>query len=299
MEADIQAVAVNAEGIPLWRRGSIEEPVWLHSAAKPFQLLPLLDRELDLKYGLTDEELVLLASSHLAQPRHVEVLLSLLQKTGLREDEMVLAPTHPHGRLAYRLWKERHGRERKRYHPCSGNHAAIMLLQRVLTGSTAGYERADSPAQQEILQYIRTYAEGEPILGIDNCGIPMYKLPLRKIAEAYQRLAAFPKSSAVQRFDKALHTAPLMIEGDGCIPTVLCLDRDLIAKTGIDHLLAVGMRKEKIGIAIHAKSGWEAVLCVLPQIFQEIGFDFQQLAPMLKEIECQLGSHQELDLLTK
>lgn len=288
MEADIQAVAVDAAGIPLWCCGPIEEPVWLHSAAKPFQLLPLLDRKLDLRYGLTDEELVLLASSHLAQPQHVEVLLSLLQKTGLQEDEMILAPTHPHGRLAYRLWKERHGQKRKRYHPCSGNHAAIMLLQRVLTGSTAGYERVDSPAQQEILQYIRTYAEEEPILGLDNCGIPMYKLSFSKIAEAYQRLAAFPESSAVQRFDKALHTVPFMIEGDGCIPTVLCLDRDLIAKTGINHLLAVGMREEKIGIAIHAKNGWGDVLRVLPQIFREIGFAFQQLTPMLKEIEYQL-----------
>ena len=286
MEAKRQAIAVDSSGIPILMSGNVDELVWLHSVAKPFQLLPILARNLDLKYGLTDDELVFLTSSHLAQPQHIISFLSIMKKTGLNENDMILPFTYPHGKKCFQHWKEHDRRERKRYHPCSGNHACIMLLQRELTGSVTKYECIESAAQREILQYIREYSCDEPILGTDNCGIPMYKLSLRKIAESYQRFISYPEGGTVERFVNAVHNTPVMIEGDGCIATVLCSYKNLFAKTGINHLLAIGIRDKKVGIAVHSNTGWEDIINCLPKIFASIDVKCDPLLSMLKDIEC-------------
>ena len=263
-------VVVDSRGTPIISNGDIGRPVWMHSTAKPIQLLPFLNRGLDRKYSLTKEEVVLLSSSHLAQPQHIDALLSIFRKAELHEEDLILPPAAPQGKRSYHNWLKSLGKMEKRYHPCSGNHAAMMLLQRELTGSTSGYEQIDSPTQQEILQYIEAYTETKALLMEDNCGIPMYGVPLHKIALSYQKFAASPSRSIAGGFIDAVHTAPVMLEGDGCISTILCSDCHLIAKTGINNLLAIGSQSKHVGVAINAENGWENVIQALCEISLQI-----------------------------
>jgi len=256
----------------------------MHSTAKPLQLMPLLDRGLDQKFALSAGEVALLASSHLAQPQHVDALQSILEKTGLRENQLILPPAAPGGRISYRNWLQRHGKKRKLYHPCAGNHLAIMLLQRELTGGTAGYERIGSPAQQKILQSVEACTGELPRLKLDNCGIPTYGVSLRSIASAYQKLSDESLSDSAARFVRALHAAPVMVEGDGCISTVLCSDRNLIAKTGVNCLLALGSRRQNLGAAVISDEGWEGVVRVLCEISAETGLFGKELDRQLRRI---------------
>lgn len=256
----------------------------MHSTAKPFQLLPLLERDIDRKFDLSAEELVLLASSHLAQPQHVNALQSILQKTGFQEDQLILSPAAPSGKISYRSWQHLHGKKRKLYHPCAGNHMAIMLLQRELTGSSVGYEQISSPAQQNILQYINAYTAEMPLLKLDNCGIPTYGVSLRSIAVAYRKLGGESLFGSMTRFVHALHAAPVMLEGDDCISTVLCSDCNLIAKTGVNYLLALGAQTQGLGVAIISNEGWENVVRVLCIISSEIGLFSKELAYQLRQI---------------
>ncbi|MDY3983940.1 asparaginase [Dysosmobacter sp.] len=284
MELKTYYVVVDSCGIPILSNGDMGCPVWMHSTAKPIQLLPFLDRGLNRKYSLTTEEVVLLASSHLAQPQHVDALLSILRKTELDEDELILSPASPHGRISYRNWLAHFEEKKKRYHPCAGNHMAIMLLQRELTGRTTGYERIESPAQQEILQYIEEYTGVKPMLKKDNCGIPTYGVPLSRIAASYQKLATSSPLSSIESLMNAIHSVPVMLEGDGCISTVLCSDRNLIAKTGSNHLLAIGSQAKKIGLAIIAEDRWENVIQTLCGISSQIGIFNDKVSCKLKHI---------------
>lgn len=266
----ISYVVVDSQGVPLISSGDVECPVWMHSTAKPIQLLPFLDRGLDRKYSLTPEEVVLLASSHLAQPQHVDTLLSVFRKAELKEQMLILPPSAPQGIKSYNNWLKNSGKMQKRYHPCSGNHAAIMLLQRELTGSTDGYEQLDSLAQREILQYIQEYVGTKALLGQDNCGIPTYGVSLRQIAVSYLKLVTASLGGSARRFVDSVHVAPVMLEGEGCISTILCKDRNLMAKTGINYLLAIGSRINNIAVAIKAEDGWDAVICGLCEISNQI-----------------------------
>lgn len=275
-------VVVDSSGASAIYQGDMQRPVWMHSTAKPIQLLPFLDRGLDRKYSLTKEEVVLLASSHLAQPQHIDALLSVFKKAELEEEDLILPPSAPQGKQSYHNWLKNSGKLEKKYHPCSGNHAAIMLLQRELTGNTAGYEQIGSPAQQEILQYIEAYTETKVLLKEDNCGIPMYGIPLPKIALSYQKLAAASPQSTVGSFINAVHYVPVMLEGDGCLSSILCSDCHLIAKTGINYLLAIGSQKKHVGVVIKTANGWNNVIRVLCEISSQIGLVGDEL---IRELE--------------
>ncbi|NBI11384.1 hypothetical protein D1641_15420 [Colidextribacter sp. OB.20] len=278
-------IVVDGWRTPVLSGGRSERIAWMHSAAKPLQLLPLLDRGLDQAYALSPEELALLSSSHLGQPQHMEALRSLSAKTRLRESELVLPPTAPEGRISYQDWLLHGGRKRRLYHPCSGNHMAIMLLQRELTGGTAGYERMSSPAQQEILGYIQDYTGETPMLKLDHCGIPTYGISLGGIASAYQRLGKEAISGGTAtRLVSALHANPVMVEGDGCISTVLCADSGLVAKTGVNHLLALSDQRRELGVAIISDRGWGDVVEALCRISVQISIINEESEYQLKQI---------------
>lgn len=264
--------------------GQSARTVWMHSAAKPLQLLPLLVRDLDQVYALSPGELALLSSSHLGQPQHIEALRSILTKTGLRESSLVLPPAAPGGKVSYRNWLLCGGKKRRLFHPCSGIHIAIMLLQRELTGDTAGYERMSSPAQREILRYIQDYTGEVPMLKLDHCGIPTYGVSLGSVASAYQKLGKEALSGISARLVSALHTAPVMVEGDGCISTILCSDSDLVAKTAVNHLLAIGDQRRDLGCAIISDEGWENIVEALCEISVQISIVNKELEYRLKQI---------------
>ena len=52
------------------------------SCMKPLQIAPLIDFEIDKKYGLTDEEIAVCAASHTGDIEHQQKVLSILNKIG-------------------------------------------------------------------------------------------------------------------------------------------------------------------------------------------------------------------------
>ena len=51
--------------------GDPEQVVFYRSASKPLQALPVIARGLDKQYGLTEEETVIFAGSHLGEDFHI------------------------------------------------------------------------------------------------------------------------------------------------------------------------------------------------------------------------------------
>lgn len=258
----------------------------MHSCAKPLQLLPLLEAGLDKKYLLTQNELAFMASSHLGQDEHIAVFNSILQKTGLREDELILPPAAPQGRIAYALWLDRQEPLRKCYHPCSGNHLAMMLAHREKTGSPTGYECPDSLIQKRIGELLLQFADASPpdmSVTTDHCGVPAFSLPAYQISNLYRRLAGV--SSTDERIH-ALVTAvgqyPRMIEGDGCIATILNSQPGIFAKTGSGGLIAGAILDEELGFVIKSSYGWEAAADVLISCLSELDLHTPKLVYELK-----------------
>ncbi len=188
------AVAVvDSSGRLVASLGNPREPVILRSAAKPFQALALVCSGAAKAYGLTDEELAVVCSSHGGDERQVALVESILQKAGLDESMLqcgVHAPMDPTVRRSL----AREGREPGPLHNnCSGKHAGMLATAKHLGLTLDDYTEPDHGVQQAILGLLAFLAgiEADQIrMAKGGCSAPTACLPLRCMALAMARLAA-------------------------------------------------------------------------------------------------------------
>ena len=266
----------------VYSAGDPSAVVFYRSASKPIQALPVFARHLDEKYGITPEESTIFAASHAGEPFHVAALESIFKKAGFTEDQLIMNPAVP----AYAPANEARIRAglppRRFFHNCSGKHAALMLLQKELTGSPEGYEKLDSPCQQEVLRTVAALSE-YPVedirLGIDGCGVPVFAVGLQNIAIAYKNLA-FPQAiadpalrDAAERLVPRIHTYSRMMRGTGYLCSVINEDPNIVAKGGALGVYGLSLKKERLGISFKLTDGSEHNWpLIIREIFRQIGY---------------------------
>src|SRR5947209_432965 len=82
------AAVVGPGGDVCFAIGNIDQPVFLRSAAKPFQVMPAVLSGAIERFGLEERELAVMCASHSGEPRHQEAVLSVLAKIGLEESAL-------------------------------------------------------------------------------------------------------------------------------------------------------------------------------------------------------------------
>lgn len=274
------AVVVDSNSEVVLYIGKYRKKVAARSTAKLIQVLPVYLLGLDKKYGLDDEELVIMSSSQLAQKQHVCVLEGLLNKTGIREEEICIGLAAPAGRIAYNIWSANKAPKRKIYHTCVGNHIAMMLAQRELSGSTVGYATPESQVQRWIRKLMAYFCEyPESMIGIapDGCGVPTYILPMKNIAIAYKNMVSYVPwedpavKYAVNHQRQAIWMNPRMLEGDGCLSTILSSRKGMIAKTGAGGLLALGIEQSEYGMFFQSDTGdWNEIADMVDIVLKKL-----------------------------
>ena len=284
----------------LWHTDEIDTVTYFRSASKPVQVLPLLTEGLDAAYHLNEKEIAVMSGSQGGEPEHIAVLESILKETGFREDDFIIKPCLPEETKAREEVLRSGGQMRSLYHLCAGKHLAAMILQKYLTNDTAGYWKTEAAAQQYILKYISKFCGIPPQdikLGIDGCGVPVFAVPFYAIASAYQKLAAPQEAfqgmgkegvkwrEGVVRIQTAMNENPVLVRRTGHICSVLNEDKNLIVKDGSQGVLGIGMKKEKMGIAIKIEDGSEHTMpVVVKELFRQIGYVNPMLEKRLDEL---------------
>lgn len=259
------ACVADVEGQALTSIGNVEQRVFLRSAAKPFQVMPaVLAGALD-RYGISDRELAVLCASHGGEDRHIEAVLSVLQKAGLDEAQLRCG-THPPGNpdSAARLWRE--GREPSPVcNNCSGAHAGMLLACRANGWPTDGYGDPEHPLQQAtraiVARFSGTGIDDIDLAG-DNCAVPTFRLTIRNAACAFARLAN-PSAldpdlgSAAERVSAAMMKHPAMVGGEQSFDSHVMEAGAgaLIAKGGAEAFEGMGLRRRETGIALKISDG--------------------------------------------
>jgi L-asparaginase II len=242
-------VVCDARGETLYSLGDTEGYVYLRSAAKPFQALPLVFSGAADELGIAGEELAVACASHGGEPRHLAAVRSILRKAGLSEDDLQNG-THPpiHTLTAARL--ARNGEKPRAIHGnCSGKHAGMLAVCAHVGWDTHTYREPEGPLQMLVRRTVAKLCDLEPEavrLAGDNCGVPVFATPLRNLALGFARLAAggaedFPDDlqEAVQRIRDAMRAHPYMVAGAGRFDTGLMESTDLVAKSGAEAVFAV------------------------------------------------------------
>lgn len=274
---------VNEKGEIIHSVGDPQNITCYRSASKPIQALPVIARNIDKKYGLTEEECVIFSASHTGQKIHVDVIESIEKKAGLKESDMIMNPTWPQDEAHFIEVVKAGGGKRKIFHNCSGKHTALMLLQRELGGPVTDYWRPESLAQQEVMRTISLMSEyHDPKVSLDGCGVPVFSVPLQNLAISFKNLACIDTikdemyMQTAKRYVPTIHEHPLLIRGAGYICSVLNMDANIIAKGGANGVYGFGLKKQRLGVAFKLADGTESSW---PAIVLQILRDLDALDP--------------------
>lgn len=242
--------------------GSPDRVLFARSAVKPFQALPLVDDGVMDRFGLGPEHLALACASHSGEPRHVEVARSILDAIGLPESVLACGPHLPFDdSAAARLRAE--GRDPGRIHNnCSGKHAGMLALAVAHGWPAEGYQSAEHPVQQRMLDEIERWTgvdRSAIATGVDGCGVVTFAVPLRGLARAFARLVA--AADAGEPGPKAVVGAmaahPQLVAGTDRLGTRLAevTGGRVLAKVGAEGVYGAATVDGGLGIALKARDG--------------------------------------------
>ncbi len=235
------------------------------SAAKPFQLLPLVERGHADRWGWSDEELALMAASHSGSAWHVERVARMLDVMGLTPDQLACGLHEPFDREAAQLLRKHPERRSTLYNNCSGKHAGMLCLAVSEGWPLVGYTRADHPVQLAIRESV-AWACGVPpeslATGVDGCSVVAFGAPLVGLARAYAVLAAADRGGdararALARIRDAMAAHPLATSGVGRFSAVLMQRTGgrLVSKIGAEGLECVAVTDRGWGAAVKVLDG--------------------------------------------
>lgn len=244
-------VAVTRRGKILLRRGNVSQQVFLRSCAKPMQALAVLESGASERFGLTDAELAVVASSHDGTAAQRAAASSILSKIGLAESALACG-THPPNDKAARMDLAREGREPTPiFSNCSGKHAGMLAACVAWGWPIERYLDPAHPLQRRNLETVRRLTSARRIsVAIDGCSAPTFAAPLWRVALAYERLFS-GQDPAGDRIGRAILGNPDM--SSALVSPFL--RAGIVAKEGAEGVMAGAIPSEGIGFAFKIVDG--------------------------------------------
>jgi L-asparaginase II len=261
----VAACAVDASGRVLYDAGDIDAPVYLRSAAKPFIAAAIVEAGAAERFGFSSREIAVVAASHSGEPIHVEAVASILQKIGMDASALQCGIHWPYDENAAETLRREGLQPTVLHNNCSGKHAGILALCKMLGADTATYLSATNPAQRYILELCARVSDDDAAtwpIGVDGCGIPVYATSLRRAALSFARLAtargvAPADAEALRTVRDAMLAHPLYVCGSGQFDTELMVagDGNVVSKAGAEGVHGVGAVTQGFGFAAKVLDG--------------------------------------------
>ena len=274
------AVAVaSADGTVVASHGDPRLRTYLRSSAKPFQLLGLVEHGGIERFGLDSTAVAVMAASHGGEPQHVEAVGRILKAIDCGVGDLQCGVHPPMDASAARALLEAGEVPTALHSNCSGKHAGMLALCRLLGEPIASYLDPEHPAQRLIRSRVAAslrVAESDLTWGVDGCGAPAFTSSLVVMARAYAWLVEPPDqlgelAAAARRITAAMRRHPELVGGSrGRLDTELMrLDSRFISKSGADGVFCVGVPSElavgrPLGVALKVSDGDGATRARIP-----------------------------------
>lgn len=254
---------VDADGRLVAGAGDPRTLAYTRSALKPLQALPLVLAGGVERYLLALHELAVICASHSGEAKHQAAVLAILGRAGLSPSDLQCGA---HAPLVYDACRQI---PPPPPYPvvannCSGKHAGMLACCTLNGWPIPDYLDPDHPLQAAIRSAVARHTgtpEADLVRGIDGCSAPNYALPLAGLAQAYARLAApgagGSDGPALGAIAGAMSTHPDYVSGER--RSDLALMRAgrgaWIAKVGAEGVQAIGLKRQRLGIAIKIADG--------------------------------------------
>lgn len=262
----LQAVVIDAAGGTRAATAHPERVTSFRSAAKPFQLLPFVERGHADRLGVSEPELAIMAASHSGSRAHLRLVQGLLDRLGLPASALACGYHDPMDAESLADVRRDASLQGPLYNNCSGKHAGMLAFCRAEGWPVEGYEKPEHPLQQLMRRTVAECCEvpSETVLvGIDGCSVPVFGLSMTSMALGYARIAVAMarggglREQALQRIGRVMTRHPAVVEGDGRLATdiMLATRGRLLAKSGAEGLLLVADPSRGEGVAIKCEDG--------------------------------------------
>lgn len=259
---------VDSDGKLLASYGDPTMVAFLRSSAKPFQVLPFVERGGVEYFGFTPRELALACASHETAQIHLDAVKGMQEKVGIQEKDLQCGAHLPGDAAMLKSVIANGIKPTPNFNNCSGKHTAMLAHAKMRGLSLENYLDINHPIQQDILS---TFAEmcridqQEIELGIDGCSAPNFALPLYNSAVGFARLCdprefSEVRASACRKITSAMTAHPEMISGHSEFDCELMKAGQgrIITKRGAEGFQAIGilpggLRTDSPGIGITFK----------------------------------------------
>lgn len=253
-------VVVDTAGNVVASAGDPNHSTYMRSAAKPVQIMPLLEDGVDKHFGLTDPELAVIMASHNGEEVHVQAVENILKKIGLTAEHLKCGFHPPMYAPAAAQHSKRNLPQSPLYNNCSGKHSGMLAVAKFHNWPLENYLHPGHPLQKRIRERIAFFSgltEDQIEVGVDGCSAPVFFLPLKNMALIYARLAAAATEFG-RRIFEIMTTHPEMIAGSGRFDTELMkvMAGRMISKIGAEGVRCLALRSERpLGIALKIEDG--------------------------------------------
>lgn len=264
-EHSIKAVIVSSTGKIVESWGDVDALVYPRSAIKAMQALAFIEMGGAERFGFSDDEISICCASHNGEPEHVATVQSMLDKLASSETDFECGCHWPmRAEAGYVLAGE--GKEPNQLHNnCSGKHAGMLGLAKLLGVSPEGYIGIDHPVQKKIAdtmadmcEYDYSTAPWSP----DGCSAPTWAMPLTNLALAFAKFASPDSlSPGRQKACKTLYDAvveyPFMVAGTAryCTDMMRILQKRVFLKVGAEGVYIAAIPELKLAIALKCEDG--------------------------------------------
>lgn len=235
----------------LWSRGDVAAPVFMRSAAKPFQALAVV--EAAEAYGFTAEELAVVCGSHGADEVHVRAVSSILAKAGVEPGALQCGAHPPLSSKALKALYRAGAEPTALHNNCSGKHAGMLAATKRMGAPLDRYLAATHPLQKLNAKTVARFAGLRAVKwGVDGCSAPNFAVPLAAMARAMGALAV--GDGPERRVREAMMAHPVMV-GRPCAAVMAAAPRRLVSKAGAEGVYLAGLPGSGLGIALKALDG--------------------------------------------
>jgi L-asparaginase II len=272
---------VDRDGNLLHSTGDPAATMFTRSSLKPFQAMPALASGATAAFGYGEPEIAVMCASHSGEPRHVEVVSSMLARIGCTKDDLQCG-VHPPYFYQWTGAPEPPGASFSTLqHNCSGKHTGMLTWCRHCGQPTGTYLDPEHPLQQAIRRAVAHFTgtpESNLHRGIDGCSAPNYALPLSGLARGFARLTATGDDDvygdAPARIFSAMANHPALVSGEGRNDLAIATAGrgDWASQGGAEGVQAIAVKSRGIGIAIKiADGGVRALMPVTIAVLRQLG----------------------------
>lgn len=263
-------VVANLEGEPIAWSGDPQTFAYFRSSAKPFQAVAMVESGAADRFDFTPAELALCCASHSAEAFHQDQVLAMLAKLGLDDGALQCGIPLPIDTREAALIASGQKPRSPLQCDCSGKHSGMLAACKQLGYSIDSYLEPEHPLQRTIRGIIAEVSR-VPVdrlkLATDGCSVPTFGMPVAAFATSFATLSApdrapsgggFEHAAALNRLRSAMTAHPENVGGHiGRLDTDLMRVSGgrLVAKSGAEGLLCVGVVDQGIGIAIRVADG--------------------------------------------